>query len=47
MVEALACECKSLGFCDDDATGSPGLDDELEVILESLRTSNRFVTSVL
>ena len=35
--------------CDDDATGSLGLGlyDELEVILESLRTSKGFVTSVL
>ena len=39
MVEALGCECNSLGFCDDDALGSPGLDDELEVIVESPSTS--------
>ena len=39
MVDALGCECNSLGFCDDDTTGSPGLDDELEVILESPSTS--------
>ena len=40
VVEALGYECNSLGLnCDDDATGSPGLDDELEVILESPSTS--------
>ena len=51
MVEALGCERNCLGYCDDDATDSPRLDDELHVevikLLESLSTSEGFVTSAL